>query len=79
MQCTCYFSEVCGQYFLNMVERSLEIFMDDFSVFGSSSKECLHHLTLVLEQCNEKNLVFNLEKCHFMMKQGIVLGHVISH
>jgi hypothetical protein len=53
--------------------------MDDFSVFGSSSKECLHHLTLVLEQCNEKNLVFNLEKCHFMMKEGIVLGHVISH
>jgi hypothetical protein len=61
-----------------MVERHLEIFMDDFSVFGSSFGECLHHLTLVLVRCKEKNLVLNWEKCHFMVKQGIVLGHVIS-
>jgi hypothetical protein len=48
--------------------------MDDFSVFGSSFQECLHHLTLVLVRCKEKNLVLNWEKCHFMVKQGIVLG-----
>jgi hypothetical protein len=65
--------------FSDMVERHLEIFMDDFSIFGSSFEECLHHLTLVLVRCKEKNLVLNLEKCHFMVKQGIVLGHVISH
>jgi hypothetical protein len=64
--------------FLDMVECHLEIFMDDFSVFGSSFGECLHHLTLVLVRCKEKNLVLNWEKCHFMVKQGIVLGHVIS-
>jgi hypothetical protein len=52
--------------------------MDDFSIFGSSFQECLHHLTLVLVRCKEKNLVLNWEKCHFMVKQGIVLGHVIS-
>jgi hypothetical protein len=38
----------------------------------------LHHLTLVLVRCKEKNLVLNWEKCHFMVQQGIVLGHVIS-
>jgi hypothetical protein len=48
----------------------MEIFLDDFSVFGSSFQECLHGLTLVLVRCKEK--------CHFMVKQGIVLGHVIS-
>jgi hypothetical protein len=64
--------------FSDMVERFLEIFMDDFSVFGSSFEECLHRLTLVLVRCKEKNLVLNWEKCHFMVKQGIVLGHVIS-
>jgi hypothetical protein len=53
--------------------------MDDFSVFGSLFVECLHHLTLVLVRCKEKNLVLNWEKCHFMVKQGIVLGKVISH
>jgi hypothetical protein len=65
-----------------MVERFLEIFMDDFSIFSSSFEECLHRLMLVLVRCKEKNLVLNWEKCHFMvkqLKQGIVLGHVISH
>ncbi|XP_062145890.1 uncharacterized protein LOC133853886 [Alnus glutinosa] len=32
--------------------------------------ECLHHFTLVLVQCKEKNQVLNLEKCHFLVKQG---------
>jgi hypothetical protein len=48
--------------------------MDYFSVFGSSFEECLHHLTLVLVRCKEKNLVLNWETCHFMVKQEIVLG-----
>jgi hypothetical protein len=65
--------------FFDMVERFLEIFMDDFSVFSSTFEECLHHLALVLVRCKEKNLVLNWEKFHFMVKQGIVLGHVISH
>ncbi|KAH9686903.1 hypothetical protein KPL70_014565 [Citrus sinensis] len=64
--------------FSDMVERFLEVFMDDFSVFGDSFDQCLHHLTLVLQRCIEKNLVLNWEKSHFMVKQGIVLGHIIS-
>ena len=52
--------------------------MDDFSVFGSTFEECLHHLSLVLVRCKEKNLILNWEKCHFMVRKGIVLGHVIS-
>jgi hypothetical protein len=65
--------------FSDMVEHFLEIFMDDFSVFSSSFEECLHSLTLVLVRCKEKNLVLNWEKRHFIVKQGIVLGHVIYH
>ncbi|XP_062080577.1 uncharacterized protein LOC133785344 [Humulus lupulus] len=52
--------------------------MDDFSVYGDSFDRCLHNLTLVLQWCIETNLVLNWEKCHFMVNQGIVLGHVIS-
>lgn len=62
-----------------MVECHLEIFLDDFLVFGYSFEECLHHLTLVLVRCKEKNLVLNWKKCHLMVKQWIGLGHVISH
>jgi hypothetical protein len=64
--------------FSDMVERYLEVFMDDFLVFSCSFKECLYHLNLVLIRCKEKNLILNWEKCHFMVKQGVVLGHVIS-
>jgi hypothetical protein len=64
--------------FSDMVEHFLEIFMDDFSIYGSSFEECLHRLKLVLVRLKEKHLVLNWEKCHFMVKQGIVLGHVIS-
>ena len=62
----------------DMVEKSIEVFMDDFSVIGSTFDNCLHNLTLVLKRCMETNLVLNWEKCHFMVREGIVLGHLIS-
>ena len=64
--------------FCDMVEKSLEIFMDDFSIFGDSFDGCLSNLQKVLIRCEEKNLVLNWEKCHFMVATGIVLGHIIS-
>ena len=53
--------------------------MDDFSIYGDSFEQYLYHLKLVLQCCMEKNLTLNWEKCHFMVKQGIVLGHEVSH
>ena len=64
--------------FSDMIEIILEIFMDDFSVFGDSYEDCLENLRKVLERCQEKNLVLNWEKCHFMVTQRIVLGHIVS-
>ncbi|XP_070056975.1 uncharacterized protein [Nicotiana tomentosiformis] len=62
----------------DMVEQFVEVFMDDFSVFGSSFDECLTNLAKVLDRCEETNLVLNWEKCHFMVREGIVLGHKVS-
>ncbi|KAL0689703.1 hypothetical protein Bca4012_089381 [Brassica carinata] len=56
----------------------MEVFMDDFSVYGSSFSVCLSNLCRVLKRCEEKHLVLNWEKCHFMVRDGIVLGHMIS-
>ncbi|KAM1052512.1 hypothetical protein ACFX2C_000099 [Malus domestica] len=64
--------------FSEFVEKIIEVFMDDFSVFGDSFDACLNNPTLILQQCIETNLVLNWEKCHFMVKQGIVLGPIIS-
>ncbi|CAM8931970.1 unnamed protein product [Rhodiola kirilowii] len=57
----------------------MEVFMDDFSVYGSSFDSCLSNLTDVLRRCVDTNLVLNWEKCHFMVQEGIVLGHMVSH
>jgi len=52
--------------------------MDDFSVYGSDFDKCLVNLERVLQRCVEVNLVLNWEKCHFMVNEGVVLGHVVS-
>ncbi|GJX35641.1 reverse transcriptase domain-containing protein [Tanacetum coccineum] len=86
--------------FHDMIEKTMEVFMDDFSglwglflhvpthlekmlkrcedVFGDSFSSCLSHLDKMLQRCEDTNLVLNWEKCHFMVKEGIVLGHKIS-
>ncbi|GKB18318.1 reverse transcriptase domain-containing protein [Tanacetum coccineum] len=64
--------------FPDMIEETMEVFMDDFSVFGDSFSSCLSHLDKMLKRCEDTNLVLNWEKCHFMVKEGIVLGHKIS-
>ena len=63
--------------FSDLVEKALEIFMDDFSVYGSSFDKCLENLKTVLQRCQDKNLALNWEKCHFMVTESIVLGHKI--
>ena len=65
-------------FFSDYVERIIEIFMDDFTVYDDSLDKCLENLSLVLKRCIETNLVLNYEKCYFMVEQGIVLGHVMS-
>ncbi|KAK2369206.1 hypothetical protein QL285_082354 [Trifolium repens] len=64
--------------FSDMIEKSMEVFMDDFSVFGKSFDDCLNNLDAALKRCVETNLVLNWEKCNFMVTEGIILGHKIS-
>ncbi|XP_042448421.1 uncharacterized protein LOC122033464 [Zingiber officinale] len=64
--------------FADLLEHCMEVFMDDFTVYGSSFDACLDSLSCVLHRCVEKNLVLNFEKCYFMVQHGIVLGHIVS-
>ena len=61
--------------FHHMVEDFVEVFMDDFSVFGKSFEVCLWNLDKVLARCEDTNFVLNWEKCHFLVIEGILLGH----
>nr|GFA52571.1 reverse transcriptase domain-containing protein [Tanacetum cinerariifolium] len=88
--------------FHDMVKKTMEVFMDDFSVFGNSFENYLSQLDKMVEvdkakvdviaklphpttvkdkmlqRCEDTNLSLNWEKSHFMVKEGIVLGHKIS-
>ena len=63
--------------FSDMVEKTIEVFMDDFSVLGKSFDNGLENLRNALIRCEQTNLVLNWEKYHFMVKEGIVLKHRI--
>nr|GEW08863.1 DNA-directed DNA polymerase [Tanacetum cinerariifolium] len=63
--------------FHNMIEKTMEVFIDEFLIFGDSFSSCLSNLDKMLKRCEDTNLVLNWEKCHFMCKEGIVLGHKI--
>nr|GEU83164.1 reverse transcriptase domain-containing protein [Tanacetum cinerariifolium] len=64
--------------FHDMLEKTMEVFMDDFSVFGNSVRTCLSYLDRMLKRCKDTNLCLNWEENHFMVKEGIVLCHKIS-
>ncbi|GKE15060.1 reverse transcriptase domain-containing protein [Tanacetum coccineum] len=64
--------------FHDMIEESVEVFMDDFSVFRNSFDTCLNNLDKMFQRCKDAYLVLNWEKCHFMVKEGIVLRHKVS-
>jgi hypothetical protein len=64
--------------FSDLIEKVMEVFKDDFSVYSKTFKDCLANLDKVLRRCQEADLVLNWEKCHFMVREGILLEHKIS-
>jgi hypothetical protein len=64
--------------FHGFCEEIMEVFTDNFSVYGTSFDNCLHNLDKVMQRCEETNLVLNWKKCHFMVNEKIVLGYKIS-
>nr|GEY95521.1 reverse transcriptase domain-containing protein [Tanacetum cinerariifolium] len=64
--------------FHDMIEKTMEVFMDDFSVFRNSFQSCLSHLEKMSKRCEDTNLCLNWENSHFMFKEGIVIDHKIS-
>ena len=64
-------------FFSEYIENRMEVFMDGFTVYGSLFDAWLNSLSMALERRIETGLALNYEQCHFMVKQGIILGHII--
>nr|GEX71282.1 retrovirus-related Pol polyprotein [Tanacetum cinerariifolium] len=78
MKCTGYVPKVYDGYLLRYDRKTMEVFMDKFLVFKNSFRTCLSYLEKMLKRCEDTHLFLNWEKSHFMVKEGIVLGHKIS-
>nr|GEX64543.1 reverse transcriptase domain-containing protein [Tanacetum cinerariifolium] len=72
------FQRCVMEIFHDMIEKTMEVFMDDLSVFGNSFESCLSYLERMMKRCEDTNLCLNWEKSHFMVQEAIVLGHKIS-
>ena len=72
------FQQCMTAIFSNFHGDSLEVFMDNFSVFGNDFESCLAHLTKILNVCVRKRLVLSWDKSHLMVRDGVVLGHIVS-
>jgi hypothetical protein len=64
--------------FSDLIHDCVEVYMDDFTVYGNTFKEALENLEKVLIRCQETNLALSNEKCFMLQTEGIVLGHCVS-
>ncbi|CAM8940836.1 unnamed protein product [Rhodiola kirilowii] len=72
------FQRVVTSILSDMIGIFIEVFMDDFTIYGNTFDACLDNLSTVLARCVSMNLVLHYEKCHFMVTHGVVLGHIVS-
>jgi hypothetical protein len=63
--------------FSDLIKKVMAVFMDDFSIYCKTFEDCLANLHKVPKRCQMTDLVLNWEKCHFMVREGIVLDHKI--
>ncbi|RDX67291.1 Retrovirus-related Pol polyprotein from transposon opus, partial [Mucuna pruriens] len=73
------FQRYMTSIFLDLLQECMEVFMDDFMVYADSFEACLENLSKVLKRCVDTNLMLNFEKCHFMVIEEIMLGHLVSN
>ena len=64
--------------FVDLVYECVEVYIDDFSVYGNKFDESLQNLEKVLKRCIKSNLSLSNKKCFMLLTEGIVLGHHIS-
>jgi hypothetical protein len=54
--------------FSDLIKKVMDVFMDDFFIYGKTIEDCLANLNKVLKRCQMGNLVLKWEKCLFMVR-----------
>ena len=64
--------------FVGEREKFVVIYLDDLTVFSKTDEEHLIHLKQTFEKCRRFGLSLNPKKSHFAMREGKILGHIVS-
>ena len=72
------FQRLMSHAFKEYLRVFLEVYMDDLCVHSLLRQEHIQHLTKVFDQCHIYRICLNPEKCKFMVRQGRILGHIVS-
>ena len=72
------FQRLMAHAFRAYLRDFLEIFMDDLCVHSNERMDHIDHLKLIFVKCRLYRICLNPEKCKFMVRQGKILGHIVS-
>jgi hypothetical protein len=64
--------------FIGERDKFVVIYLDDITVFSGSDTEHCEHLKRVFLKCRKFGLSLNPKKSLFSMKEGKLLGHIVS-
>ena len=64
--------------FVGKVNNFIVIYLDDLTVFSKSNPRHLKHLKKVFERCRKFGISLNPKNSLFDIKEGKLLGHIIS-
>ncbi|MCO5592031.1 hypothetical protein L7F22_046025 [Adiantum nelumboides] len=72
------FQRLMSHAFKKYLRQFLEIYMDDLCVHSLIRMDHIENLTKIFKKCRLYRICLNLEKYVFMVKQGKILGHIVS-
>ena len=63
----------------DLLQKAVEVYLDDFIVFGKDEDEFVANVEAVFERCLKAKITLNPAKCRFGMEEIEYVGHTISH
>src|SRR5271170_6870742 len=72
------FQRLMSHAFKEYLRDFLEVYMDDLCIHSGQRSQHIEHLTLIFQKCRLYRICLNPEKCVFMVRQGKILGHIVS-
>ena len=64
--------------FCGLIGRSALVYLDDITIFSKKREEHTFHRKQNFERCRKYGISLNPKKCVFVVREGNLLGHVVS-